>query len=409
MASTSPGCRSAGSDVFGAYTRFGFGGACGKLQGVEDDVTGAPRNAGSAARDAAEIRGRIAACFSLAELRRFAQELGVPDIPWDQGIKGAAHELVRRFEQRRELWSLVEHLRAVRPLVEWPDLRTVPPASSVGQAHTESVGQAHADIPRPAPLPNLSPAPVAQFPPTLAPPPIPPTTRTPVVPGADVARARAPGAAPAHRPAGAAGAAPARAARRVDSRVLLAALGLVAASLVVAFLIGRASSGSGEEAARAGDGRAAAAPAGAAPPAIRPDGLTARAVAALDRRVESVARACEIAPGAAEDVMRRAFARCGPASVPPAQRAAAQGGPQVAEPETPPAPAAAAGRRAPAAAGNPVAPANAGCVGACERRHKTCRTTRCGREPTQSSQYERYQSCLSTCLEEASKCRLGCL
>ncbi|WP_437775332.1 hypothetical protein [Sorangium sp. So ce1097] len=371
---------------------------------MEDDVTGAPRNAGNAARDAAEIRGRIAACFSLAELRRFAQELGVPDIPWDQGIKGAAHELVRRFEQRRELWSLVEHLRAVRPLVEWPDLRTVPPASSVGQAHT--------DIPRPAPLPNLSPAPVAQFPPTLAPPPIPPTTRTPVVPGAEVARARAPGAAPARRPGaapGAAGAAPPRAARRVDSRLLLAALGLVAASLVVAFLIGRASSGPGEEAARAGDGRAAAAPASAAPPAIRPDGLTARAVAAFERRVESVARACEIAPGATEDVMRRAFARCGPASVPPAQRAAAQGGPPAAEPEAPPAPAAAAGRRAPAAAGNPVAPANAGCVGACERRHKACRATRCGSEPTQSSQYERYQSCLSTCLEEASRCRLGCL
>ncbi|WP_438014569.1 hypothetical protein WMF18_27185 [Sorangium sp. So ce315] len=371
---------------------------------MEDDVTGAPRNAGNAARDAAEIRGRIAACFSLAELRRFAQELGVPDIPWDQGIKGAAHELVRRFEQRRELWSLVEHLRAVRPLVEWPDLRTVPPASSVGQAHT--------GIPRPAPLPNLSPAPVAQFPPTLAPPPIPPTTRTPVVPGADVARARAPGAAPARRPGGApgaAGGAPPRAARRVDARLLLAALGLVAASLVVAFLIGRASSGPGEEAARAGDGRAAAAPTSAAPPAIRPDGLTARAVAAFERRVESVARACEIAPGAAEDVMRRAFARCGPASVPPAQRAAtaAQGGPPAAEPEAPPAPA--AGRRAPAAAGTPVAPANAGCVGACERRHKACRATRCGSEPTQSSQYERYQSCLSTCLEEASRCRLRCL
>ncbi|WP_437730970.1 hypothetical protein [Sorangium sp. So ce1335] len=391
---------------FGAYTRFGFRGACGKLQGVEDDVTGAPRNAASAARDAAEIRGRIAACFSLAELRRFAQELGVPDIPWEQGIKGAAHELVRRFEQRRELWSLVEHLRAVRPLVEWPDLRTVPPASSVGQAHT--------DIPRPAPLPDLSPAaapaPAAQFPPTLAPPPIPPTTRTPVVPGAELARARAPGAAPAPRPAGSPGAAPARGSRRVDSRLLLAALGLVVASLVVAFLIGRASSGPGEEAARGVDARAAAAPASAAPPAIRPDGLTARAVAALERRIESVARACEIPPGAAEDVMRRAFARCGPAPALPAQRApAAQGDLPTAEPPSPPPAAAGAERRAPAAAGNPVAAGNAGCVGACERRHKACRTTRCGREPTQSSQYERYQGCLSTCLEEASRCRLGCL
>ncbi|WP_437686242.1 hypothetical protein [Sorangium sp. So ce176] len=372
---------------------------------MDDEITGGPRSAGSTARDAAEIRGRIAACFSLAELRRFAQELGVPDIPWERGIKGAAHELVRRFEQRRELWALVEHLRAVRPLVEWPDLRTVPPASSVGQAHT--------DIPRPAPLPNLSPqpvpSPVAQIPPTLAPPPIPPTTRTPAVPVPEPARARAPGAASAYRPAGSAGAAeraPARASRRVDSRLLLAALGLVVVSLVVAFLIGRASSAPGEEAARA-----SAAPASAAPPALRPDGVAARAAAAVERRIESVARACEIPPGPAEDVMRRAFARCGPGSVLPAQRAApaAQGGPPDAEPSSAPPPAAAAERRAPAAAGNLPAAGNAGCVGACERRHKTCRATRCGSEPTQSSLYERYQSCLSTCLEEASRCRLGCL
>ncbi|WP_437285178.1 hypothetical protein [Sorangium sp. So ce406] len=393
--------------MFGAYTRFGFRGVCGKLQGVDDEVTGGPRSAGSTARDAAEIRGRIAACFSLAELRRFAQELGVPDIPWERGIKGAAHELVRRFEQRRELWSLVEHLRAVRPLVEWPDLRTVPPASSVGQAHT--------DIPRPAPLPNLSPlqapSPVAQIPPTLAPPPIPPTTRTPGVPVPEPTRARAPGAAPAYRPAGAQGAAeraPARASRRVDSRLLLAALGLVVVSLVVAFLIGRASSAPGEEAARASDGRASAAAASAAPPAPRPDGVAARAAAAVERRIESVARACEIPPGAAEDVMRRAFARCGPAPVLPAQRAA-QGGAPDGEPPSAPPPAAATERRAPAAAGNLPAAGNAGCVGACERRHKACRATRCGSEPTQSSLYERYQSCLSTCLEEASRCRLGCL
>ncbi|WP_438023112.1 hypothetical protein [Sorangium sp. So ce233] len=394
----------------GAYTRFGFRGACGKLQGVDDEVTGGPRSAGSTARDAAEIRGRIAACFSLAELRRFAQELGVPDIPWERGIKGAAHELVRRFEQRRELWALVEHLRAVRPLVEWPDLRTVPPASSVGQAHTDIPRPAPLpnDIPRPAPLPNLSPLPVpspaAQIPPTLAPPPIPPTTRTPAVPVPEPTRARAPGAAPAYRPGGAERA-PARASRRVDSRLLLAALGLVVASLVVAFLIGRASSGPGEEAARASDGRASDGRASAAPPALRPDGIAARAAAAVERRIESVARACEIPPGPAEDVMRRAFARCGPAPVLPAQRAApaAQGGPPDAEPPSAPPPAAAAERRAPAAAGN------AGCVGACDRRHKACRTTRCGSEPTQSSLYERYQSCLSTCLEEASRCRLGCL
>ncbi len=377
---------------------------------MDDEVTGTPRSAGNTARNAAEIRGRITACFSLAELRRFAEELGVPDIPWDRGIQGAAHELVRRFEQRRELLSLVEQLRAVRPLVEWPDMPMVPPATSIAQAHT--------DIPRPAPLPKLAPLQIPSPPtevPTLAPPPIPPTTRTPTVPMAEPAQPRSPGAAgPAYRAAGPRGAAeraPARASRRIDSRLLLAALGLVAVSLFVAFLIGRASSAPDDAAARASAAPASAAPASAPPPAARPDGVAARAAAAIDRRLESVARACEIPPGSAEDVMRRAFERCGPAPAHAAQRTApAQGSdaPAAERPALPPA-AAGAAPRAAAAAGNAPAGGNAGCVGACERRHKACRATKCGKEPTQSSQYQRYQSCLSTCLEQASRCRLGCL
>ncbi|WP_437314082.1 hypothetical protein [Sorangium sp. So ce385] len=391
-----------------AYTRFGFGGACGKLRGVDDEVTGTPPGAGSTARNAAEIRGRIAACFSLAELRRFAEELGVPDIPWDRGMQGAAHELVRRFEQRRELWSLVAHLRAVRPLVEWPDMPTVPPASSIAQA------PAHTDIPRPAPLPNLAPLPVPSPPTevaTLAPPPIPPTTRTPTVPTPEPAAARPRGAAGPARPAGPPGAAeraPARAGRRVDPRFLLAALGLVVASLVVAFLIGRASSAPDGEATPA---RAASAAPTPAPPAARPDGVAARAAAAIERRIESVARACEIPPGAAEDVMRRAFERCGPAPTHAAQRAAPAQGSDAPAAEAPAArpDAPGAAPRAAAAAANAPAGGNAGCVGACERKHQACRATQCGKEPTQGSQYQRYQNCLSTCLEQASRCRLGCL
>ncbi|XXX73537.1 hypothetical protein WMF30_38435 [Sorangium sp. So ce134] len=378
---------------------------------MDDEVTGTAPRAGGTARSAAEIRGRIAACFSLAELRRFAEELGVPDIPWDRGIQGAAHELVRRFEQRRELWALVDQLRAVRPLVEWPDMPTVPPASSIAQA------PAHTDIPRPAPLPNLGPLP-APSPPTevatLAPPPIPPTTRTPTVPTPEPAMARPRGIAGPARPAGPPGAAeraPARAPRRIDSRLFLAALGLVVASLVVAFLIGRASSVPDDEAARASAAPASAAPATAPPPAARPDGVAARAAAAIERRIESVARACEIPPGAADDVMRRAFERCGPAPLHAAQRAAPAQGSDAPAAEPPAAPPAAPGAapRAAAAAVNAPAGGNAGCVGACERRHQACRATQCGKEPTQGSQYQRYQSCLSTCLEQASRCRLGCL
>ncbi|WP_437670888.1 hypothetical protein [Sorangium sp. So ce131] len=363
-------------------------------------MTGTPRSAASTARDAAEIRGRIAACFSLIELRRFADELGVTGVSWDRGIKEATHELVRRFEQRGELWSLVAHLRDARPLVEWPDMRTVPPPSSI--AHTA------ADIPRPAPLPKLTPIPVptpAEIA-TLAPP-IPPTTRTPVTPASPFAAAPVVGAgAPAARAPGAARArAPATAARRIDPRLLLAALGLVVASLVVAFLMGRASSDPADPAA-------VAAPSSDAPPApaLRPEGLATRVVAAVDRRIESVARVCEIPPGPADEVMRRAFERCGPALPPPSQRAAAGGSRDAAEAapagqDVRPPPPSAAEPRAPEAGGK----AGAGCLGACERRHRACRATQCGREPTQGSQYQRYQSCLSDCLEQASKCRLGCL
>ncbi|WP_437586468.1 hypothetical protein [Sorangium sp. So ce1000] len=398
----------------GAYTRFGFGGACGKLAGVDGEGTGTSQSTGRTTRSAAEIRGRITACFSLAELRRFAEELGVPDIPWERGIQGAAHELVRRFEQRHELGPLVERLRATRPLVEWPDTPTVPSAPSIEPAHT--------DIPRPAPLPNLSPMPTpspAPEVPTLAPPAIAPTPRTPNVTGPDPAKARSPGAAaPAHLPAGSQGAS-ARgrgAPRRIDSRLALAALGLVAASLIVAFLIGRASSAPGGEAGRGGAASASAAASSAAPrvagsPAARPDGVASRAASAIDRRIESLARACEIQPGAAEDVMRRAFERCGPPPTSAARRTAPaqQGDPPAAETPGAPPPSPGAQPRAAAAAGLPPAGGNAGCVGACEQRHKACKATQCGKEPTQSTQYQRYQSCLSDCLEEASKCRLGCL
>lgn len=390
----------------GAYTRFGFGGVCGKLPGVDGEGTG---TSGSTARSAAEIRGRITACFSLAELRRFAEELGVPDIPWERGIQGAAYELVRRFEQRRELGPLVDRLRAARPLVEWPDTPTVPSAASSEPAHT--------DIPRPAPLPNLSPM-VAPSPPlevaTLAPPAIAPTPRTPNVTGPQPEKAPPPGAAgPAHLPAGSPRAgAPARGPRRIDSRLALAALGLVAVSLIVAFLIGRASSATGDDAVRGITASASATQRGAPPPAARPDGVASRAAAAIDRRIESLARACEIQPGSAEDVMRRAFERCGPSPASagyrttPAQRSDP---PAAQAPDAPPASPAAGPRAGAAAAGLAPAGGNTGCLGACERRHQACRATQCGREPTQSTQYQRYQGCLSDCLEQASKCRLGCL
>ncbi len=97
--------------------------------------------------------------------------------------------------------------------------------------------------------------------------------------------------------------------------------------------------------------------------------------------------------------MRRAFERCGPSPASAgysdhpgaARRSACRAGAGRA------AGVSRAGPRAAAAAGLAPAGGNTGCVGACERRHQACRATQCGREPTQSTQYQRYQGCLSDC------------
>lgn len=370
---------------------------------------GTPQGGRGTARDAAEIRGRIAVCFSAAELRRFAEELGVTGVTWDRGLNDAAHDLVRHFEKRGELGKLVGRLREARPLVEWPELSDLPAA-----APPAPFAEHAPHIPPPAPLPDVAPMPVSppkDVSPTLRAPPMPPAMAATGAPGPSRSSGPALGGGSAARSLrglfGSSERGPAGAPRRVEPRLLAAAGALACVCLATAFLVGRASSSPGSEPAAASDPRDAGA-ASDAPSKARPDGVAALAAAAVKRRVESVARVCEIPPGPAGDVMRRAFERCGPK--PPLSPQRATDGAGLDRPAADVGLQAPPGRPAPRpAAGAPLpAAGNAGCVAACDRRHRACRS-QCGPEPTQSSRYKRYQDCLSTCLEQSSKCRLGCL
>jgi hypothetical protein len=405
--------------------------------------------------DPAEIRGRMAVCFSLLELQRLAGELGVTGVAWERGVGEAAREVVRHFERRGDLGALVAALRAARPLVEWPEPPPSPWAQAPDPPAPEPVFEASSDAPltpRSVPegvaatSPTGPPAPPEALEGEAAPPSAlgsdPPDLRAglrwphrpseasvvPLAPGAastgspDGSRTTAqpppPSGAPIQDPyalsyaAGGAGwpgtepqRPPEAPARRASVWLLFALAGLMAGAVVIAFVAGRASS-PGDAAAPASSAPAA----GAGGEAARSAGVAARVAAAIDRRAASVARSCGIGPGDAGEIVRRAFLRCGPEPAPATavrpSRPAAGGAEAPAEPP----------RRAPdatrprpvAPVADPPLPPNAGCIAGCDRDHKACKASKCGSEPKQSSQYKQYQDCLSDCLRAASKCRLSC-
>lgn len=327
--------------------------------------------------DPAELRRRIVVCFSAAELRELAESLGTAEpIDFDRGVADAARDLVRSFEKGNALPALVARLREVRPLVEWPDLAH-DRATSVGPADVESEPAAPDAAADPAP------------PPAAAPP-----ASTPWVP-------------PGHEPQKAE-----EAPRGVDPRILVAVSGLTLAAAIVAFVAGRAST------PPSGDAGPSATAAPGAPARFRPDGPAGRASLVFERGLANVARACEVpADGTpTAELLRGAYEQCGPVK-PPARPVVAippprdpippTVDPDVADQRLPPPVPPPQPRPATGGDPDPAAPANAGCIGGCDGSHKRCKSG-CGAEPTESSKYADYQSCLSKCLKEASKCRLTC-
>src|SRR5262249_46017055 len=71
----------------------------------------------------------IAVAFSIAELRRLAESMGIAALPWDRGIHEAARELVKQSERYAGLEALVAKLREEKPLFEWPE----PLAGAMGE------------------------------------------------------------------------------------------------------------------------------------------------------------------------------------------------------------------------------------------------------------------------------------
>ncbi|HVY48912.1 MAG TPA: hypothetical protein VHB21_23645, partial [Minicystis sp.] len=102
----------------------------------------------SSGYDPVELRRRIVVAFSAGELQKFADELGVAGaVRWDRGHAEAARDLVREFERGYGgLTTLVDRLRAAKPLVEWPEPGAF---EAVGPASVDGPAAGPASIPHP--------------------------------------------------------------------------------------------------------------------------------------------------------------------------------------------------------------------------------------------------------------------
>ena len=401
----------------------------------------------------------MAVCFTIGELSRLAEKLQVPETPaWSNNPQEAARDIVRHFERSGALAFLVEALREAKPLVEWPEAALpeapaalpVPPAPPLqveaGDRPTPIASVSAAAVlasirPSDAPSsPSASPAaPNQGFAPSLMrrpgdPEPAPPPARPaptlaqpsedlppiqdPMIPAsADALPVSRPGA-PGPRSAAAwpgtvrpSSEEPTR--KPMDPRVLLAAgFAMLLTAVAFAFFLGRASS-----AAPAGDGSTTTA--AEIPPDQAPMAL--HVTEALGISLERVARACKIEVSSlrGRSLFEVAYRRCGPlpptAAEPkqplidptpdtdpdsdpdpaPPKKAGGGGGNKLQKVDTPPLP-------------NPAGGGAGGtCLSRCSKSHSSC-TSKCGKEPTQSSLYDAYQACLGGCLKELSACKRGC-
>jgi hypothetical protein len=313
-------------------------------------------------------------CFSAAELRDIAVSLGAPAEA--ASADGLSRAIVRRFERGRDVGALVDALRAARPFVEWPDVEVESPPT-VDEGASEAAAEPAGDVAPMAAGASQAPPAATSREPSAAPAPPPASAPRAWIP---------PGHADPSCPP------PKDAQRGIDPRLVGAVTALALVAALAAYVAGRASVLSTDEAT-----------------AAAVDGVAARAGRALGRASSAVARACELPDGAAgaREVLRLAFEQCGPApaAVPARSRARAgyddeREGPAGVDAPPLPEPAPPRPKAAPEGAGS-------ACVARCDGTHKACRNA-CGKEPTEGSLYTAYQACLATCLRDASRCRLSC-
>lgn len=363
----------------------------------------------------ADLCRLISISFTGGELRALASELGVSsEIDWERGTASAARDLVRYFERNGTIPALVAKLSEARPLVEWPEA-------------TPSVAAAP---PPPAPPPPLvealsAPAAAQTLPQKAYEAPLPTKPDpylTPKWPGTTDPRAEKNN----------------KNNKNIDPRnpILIGAIAaVIAMAALIAFFVGRAGSSqdSGDtkntkstiELAASASASARAQAAASAKARI-PSWIVSAAIA---KGLANVARNCELpinenAQNIDESVISRALALCGrPNSqeqIPynpsentsntnesqetrekPSAKTTKTGEKAIESPKALPKPK--SNETPPPAAGG----SGGGCLNGCNAEHNTCKK-QCGKEPTESSLYEQFQSCNSRCLVAFSKCKRSC-
>lgn len=332
--------------------------------------------------DPVELRRRMAVCFSGPELRELAESLGVAgQIGWDRGPSESSRDLIKQFEKYYGLGILVEKLRELRPLVEWPEAADPAFASPAAPAPTTIAG---------APLvPPTIDAPAGG--PPISDPHVPPPrpALAPTWPGMSAQPTSAP-AAP----------------KAIDSRVLIVVAGLTVLAALIAYAAGRASRPPTAAAEAAGS----AAPVGPATPQRAP-GPAMRAANVFRRSLDRVVRSCDLPTSGDRDasILALALSNCGlvirtPQSAltaPPLDPII----PNDPRPSTRPKPTRTS--KDPTQAVTPATSKGDSCLASCETDRRSC-NDHCGAEPTESSLYDGYMRCRSRCLSATSHCRLAC-
>ncbi len=374
-----------------------------------------------AAFDPTDLRLRVQAGMSGPELRRLLTGWGAtPDELAASDASTLAHHVVRVGAKRFGPAELIRRLSVEKPLVEWPELpeaeeRWAGPVSLPGLTPPPAAAAASEDTVVDRPLPPR-PADEVEHAEADA-----PSASTPASTGSSAPSASNGG------PASARGelfylTPPAQdgARRGVDPRLVIAGLAGLSLLVVLAFVAGLLWRRPPETPAPLASTSADAAD---PVPAARRPGLAGRAADVIDQRLLQVAEACALSVNGVptREVFELAQEACGRDEVEKRRRArereAALGLrsydadttpraplPLPVDDEPPPPP------RRPDRGPAPTKPTKAeppSCKQACGRVRSECAEA-CGPEPTDASQYDRYQSCNGRCIVRETRCRGSC-
>ena len=372
--------------------------------------------------DARELKLRIVGSFSLTELRRLLDSVGVLHADVADDKTALATLLLKAGTSSIGMGELIRRLKAEKPLYEWPsiddsDERWASPAR-IDRLELPDLSDAPTRVePTPAsghgaPALTMDDAPESENPKSENP----ESENTTKVEAPPVSRRSASDAPPASsapssakvnplifapldaRPSGESKG------RGIDPKILVVALGLAVALAIVAF-------GAGLLWRRGGPDTAGVASASAAP-APRSSGIAGHAADELDVRIVNVAALCDLGleEGASRAVFEAAQRGCGTVEqerLRRKQRAALDAARPIHRMPDPP-PEVEDDRpqpiQTPKAPGPPVA---SRCMTSCQRARTDCESS-CGPEPKDATDYDKWQACSGGCLTNDARCRVAC-